>query len=112
MPQRITPCQMATLGEKPELGPHGRYPKAQYLCGLGLPETPTFQTYGITVNQSRPDELWRNPFFHFLLQKNCLISDINSRLDRLKQHFPDHESDHILNIAYNILCAGNRLEAI
>ena len=44
---------MATLGEKPELGPPGRYPKAQYLCGLGLPEKPTFQTYGITVFSER-----------------------------------------------------------
>jgi len=28
----------------------------------------------------------------------------------LKQHKPYHESDHVLNIAYNLLCGGTRLE--
>jgi hypothetical protein len=27
-----------------------------------------------------------------------------------KRHFPYHESDHILNLAYNVLCGGTRLE--
>ncbi len=30
----------------------------------------------------------------------------------LKRHLPDHESDHVLNIAFNILAGGQRLEHI
>ena len=35
-----------------------------------------------------------------------------SNLSLLKVHLPYHESDHVLNVAYNILCGGNRLEDI
>ncbi|MDD3908207.1 MAG: IS1380 family transposase [Bacteroidales bacterium] len=49
---------------------------------------------------------------HCLLEKIGLISEINSRLNLLKQHLPYHESDHVLNIAYNVLCGGTRLEDI
>ena len=27
-------------------------------------------------------------------------------------HLPYHESDHVLNMAYNVLCGGTRLEDI
>ena len=30
----------------------------------------------------------------------------------LKVHLPYHESDHVLNLAYNVLCGGTRLEDI
>jgi hypothetical protein len=30
----------------------------------------------------------------------------------LKVHLPYHESDHVLNLAYNVLCGGRRLEDI
>ena len=30
----------------------------------------------------------------------------------LKVHLPYHESDHVLNLAYNVLCSGTRLEDI
>ena len=32
------------------------------------------------------------------------------RLELLKRHLPYHESDHVLNVAYNLLCGGKRLE--
>jgi hypothetical protein len=33
-------------------------------------------------------------------------------LELLKAHLPYHESDHVLNIAYNVLVGGKRLEDI
>jgi len=48
-----------------------------------------------------------------LLAKRCgLVKAIDERLHLLKRHLPYHESDHILNIAYNILCNGDCLEDI
>ena len=41
-----------------------------------------------------------------------LASEIDSSLQLLKLHKPYHESDHVLNIAYNALCGGTRLEDI
>ena len=41
-----------------------------------------------------------------------LAGEIDSSLDLLKLHKPYHESDHVLNIAYNALCGGQRLEDI
>ena len=41
-----------------------------------------------------------------------LAPEINSSLELFKVHRPYHESDHVLNIAYNSLCGGQRLEDI
>jgi hypothetical protein len=41
-----------------------------------------------------------------------LAGEIDSSLQLLKLHRPYHESDHVLNIAYNALCGGQRLEDI
>ena len=49
---------------------------------------------------------------HLLARKAGLIEQIDQRLDLLSQHRPYHESDHVLNIAYNILCGGKVLEDI
>ena len=45
-----------------------------------------------------------------LVSKLGLAGEINRRLALLKRHLPYHESDHVLNIAYNMLCGGTRLE--
>ena len=45
-----------------------------------------------------------------LVSKLGLAGEINRRLALLKRHLPYHESDHVLNIAYNMLCGGARLE--
>lgn len=50
--------------------------------------------------------------FHQMVQKIGLVEEINSKLKLLKAHIPYHESDHVLNIAYNILAGGMRLEDI
>jgi hypothetical protein len=49
---------------------------------------------------------------HLMVQRLGLVEDINENLQLLKVHLPYHESDHVLNIAYNILCGGVRLEDI
>jgi hypothetical protein len=41
-----------------------------------------------------------------------LQAEIDSSVELLCQHRPYHESDHVLNIAYNALCGGRRLEDI
>jgi len=47
---------------------------------------------------------------HKLARQTGLIDALDARLHLLKFHVPYHESDHILNIAYNILCGGTCLE--
>ena len=42
--------------------------------------------------------------------KSGLIEAIDRDVQLLKVHLPYHESDHVLNIAYNILCDGHCLE--
>ena len=49
---------------------------------------------------------------HLLARKLGLIEDIDEDLHLLKRHLPYHESDHVLNIAYNLLAGGSRLEHI
>ena len=49
---------------------------------------------------------------HLLARKTGLIQDIDESLHLLKRHLPYHESDHVLNIAYNLLAGGSRLEHI
>jgi hypothetical protein len=49
---------------------------------------------------------------HLLVRKLELAEAIDKRLQLLKIHLPYHESDHVLNIAYNSLCDGTCLEDI
>ncbi len=43
-------------------------------------------------------------------QKIELDKEIDRTLHLLKRHLPYHESDHVLNIAFNILVGGTRME--
>ena len=47
-----------------------------------------------------------------LVQKVGLPQAIDERLHLLKVHLPYHESDHVLNLAYNALCHGTCLQDI
>ena len=47
-----------------------------------------------------------------LVRKLGLDAAIDERLHLLKFHFPYHESDHVLNFAYNALCDGTCLDDI
>jgi Transposase DDE domain group 1 len=47
---------------------------------------------------------------HLLARRIGLIDAIDRRLHLLKIHLPYHESDHVLNLAYNALCDGTCLQ--
>ena len=47
-----------------------------------------------------------------LVDRVGLAAEIDSSVRLLAQHRPYHESDHVLNIAYNALCGGVRLDDI
>jgi hypothetical protein len=49
---------------------------------------------------------------HLLARRVGLIEAIDDAVQVLKIHQPYHESDHVLNIAYNALCGGRCLEDI
>lgn len=47
---------------------------------------------------------------HLLAERTGLVEAIDNCLHLLKVHLPYHESDHVLNIAYNVLTGNTRLE--
>jgi hypothetical protein len=47
---------------------------------------------------------------HLLAVRIGLVDAINEKLHLLKIHLPYHESDHVLNLAYNALCDGTCLQ--
>jgi hypothetical protein len=47
---------------------------------------------------------------HLMARKIGLVDALDRHLSLLKQHLPYHESDHVMNIAYNILAGGTCLE--
>jgi hypothetical protein len=49
---------------------------------------------------------------HALARQIGLIDALDDRLHLLKIHLPFHESDHVLNFAYNALCDGACLQDI
>jgi len=49
---------------------------------------------------------------HLMVQRLGLVEDLDRSLELLKVHLPYHESDHVLNIGYNVLAGGQRLEDI
>jgi hypothetical protein len=50
--------------------------------------------------------------FHLLACNSGLVEALNDKVHLLKRHLPYHESDHVLNIAYNTLTGGTCLEDI
>jgi len=51
---------------------------------------------------------WRNE--PKLTATEGLVQEIDGNLELLKVHLPYHESDHVLNITYNVLVGGMRLQ--
>jgi hypothetical protein len=49
---------------------------------------------------------------HLMVQRLGLVEDINKNVQLLKVHLPYHESDHVLNLTYNLLAGGQRMEDI
>ena len=52
------------------------------------------------------------PLIHRLCESLGLKKAIDKNVQVLKQHHPYYESDHVLNIAFNILAGGTRIEHI
>jgi hypothetical protein len=50
--------------------------------------------------------------FHLLAQQTGLVKALDRSVPLLKRHLPYHESDHVLNIAYNTLAGGTCLDDI
>src|SRR5947199_438671 len=49
---------------------------------------------------------------HLMVQSLGLVEDMDRNLHLLKVHLPYHESNHVLNLAYNLLAGGQRMEDI
>lgn len=49
---------------------------------------------------------------HLMVQRLGLVDQIDKSLELLKVHLPYHESDHVLNLTYNLLAGGQRIEDI
>ena len=69
------------------------------------------------LNRGIPDDISQPMFsasnIHFeLAGETGLVEAIDNNLHLLKVHVPYHESDHVLNIAYNTMCEGRCLEDI
>ena len=47
-----------------------------------------------------------------LARRTGLIGAIDAHVHVLKRHLPYHESDHVLNIAFNLLAGGKKIEHI
>jgi len=62
------------------------------------------------AERTRAIDVGGMPAMHVLAKRIGLASDIDEQLHLLKVHLPYHESDHVLNIALNILSGGTCLE--
>ena len=49
---------------------------------------------------------------HLMVKRLGLVEELDESVRLLKRHLPYHESDHVLNIAYNALLGAVRLEDI
>jgi len=49
---------------------------------------------------------------HRLVTRLGLAKAIDANLELLKIHLPYHESDHVLTLAYSVLCGGTRLQDV
>src|SRR3972149_3807526 len=49
---------------------------------------------------------------HEMVRSIGLARSIDERVEVLRRHFPYHESDHVLNLASNVMTGGTRLEDI
>jgi hypothetical protein len=49
---------------------------------------------------------------HMMNSKLGFVKEVDQNLHLPKRHLPHHESDHVLNIADNVLAGGTRLQDI
>jgi len=70
---------------------------------------------GSNIHYALSDKTCANSYgglgaMHAMVQRLGLVKEIDDHLELLKVHLPYHESDHVLNFAYNILTGGVRIE--
>ena len=82
----------------------------QNLKGCDLPAMTASNIHYEIADRSKATVAGGIGAFHLLAQKLGLDEAIDRRLELLKLHLPYHESDHVLNIAYNLLAGGTCLE--
>src|SRR6185437_3043697 len=79
------------------------------------PEQPSPMFAGSNIHYEMSDKVRAVPCgglgaIHLMARRIGLVDAINEKVTVLKRHLPYHESDHVLNLAYNILAGGVRLE--
>ena len=79
-------------------------------CGTERPEMAASNIQYEIADRTRAVNAGGIGAAHLLVRRLGLDQAINKRLDLLKVHLPYHESDHVLNIAYNLLAGNTRLE--
>jgi Transposase DDE domain group 1 len=73
---------------------------------------PMFQTPNIHYDLTAKDKGFNAAglgAIQLLVERLQLAPDLNTRLCLLKRHVPYYESDHILNLAYNLLAGGKTI---
>jgi hypothetical protein len=78
-------------------------------------EQPEPMMRGSNIHYALSDKTCANSYgglgaMHAMVQRVGLVKEIDDHLELLKVHLPYHESDHVLNFAYNILAGGVRME--
>jgi len=81
------------------------------------PDQPEPMLQGGNIHYELSDKTRANSYggigaIHTMVQRLGLVEDLNECLHLLKVHLPYHESDHVLNVSYNIVTGGQRLEDI
>src|SRR5262249_59319707 len=74
---------------------------------------PMFQTPNIHYDLAAKDQGFHAAglgAIQLLVERLQFARDLNSRLCLLKRHVPYYESDHILNLAYNLLTGGKTID--
>jgi hypothetical protein len=81
----------------------------------GVQETPMFKARNIQYEVAERDRGFAYGgmgLIHRMVREIGLVEAIDENLKLLKVHLPYHESDHVLNIAYNSVMDGDCLEDI
>lgn len=89
-----------------------RLRKARHRVDTGRPDLPDDKvTYEVSdrVNAVGHGGLG---FVHHVVQQLGLPRHIDEHVRVLQTHRPYHESDHVLNLVYNVMCGGRTLEDI
>jgi hypothetical protein len=79
-------------------------------CGTNRPEFSATNIHYDIAERTRAISCGGVGAAQLLVKHLGLDQALDERLDLLKVHLPYHESDHVLNFAYNQLAGGTRLE--